>query len=296
MPLSLMYNVIRVSDSLVERMVAFVSRKSISNTEIAAPKVTGRTQRLTVFGPPLLLEGEDAAAYDQLLARLCAAVKPVDIIDEIFIGDVAALEWEVLKWRRLKWTLMQEDILKALKDFLVEQLESNYALHKKHFKRYLAELLRNNLPTEQADSAETLAAECAPHTDEANEKLDEVLGSIGLEMNTVLDNARAAKAKELVQEYVRGKQAAVTLVHKLLADAGVSMDTFMAKAFPYKIDNIERIDRLATVAESRRNAALREIDRRRAVLGETLRRSVQEIEDGEFELIEPTAANGKNAA
>src|SRR5262249_46818690 len=194
MGLSLMYNVIRVSDSLVERMVAFVSRKSISNTEIAAPKVTGRTQRLTVFGPPLLLEGEDAAAYDQLLARLCAAVKPVDIIDEIFIGDVAALEWEVLKWRRLKWTLMQEDILKALKDFLVEQLESNYALHKKHFKRYLAELLRNNLPTEQADSAETLAAECAPHTDEANEKLDEVLGSIGLEMNTVLDNARAAKA------------------------------------------------------------------------------------------------------
>src|SRR5262249_4436525 len=117
MPLSLMYNVVRVSDSLVERMVAFVSRKSISNTEIAAPKVTGRTQRLTVFGPPLLLEGEDAAAYDQLLARLWAAVKPVDIIDEIFIGDVAALEWEVLKWRRLKWTLMQEDILKALKIF-----------------------------------------------------------------------------------------------------------------------------------------------------------------------------------
>jgi hypothetical protein len=280
-------------------MAAFMSR-SISKTETAAPSVSGQAQRLSLFGPPLLLESEDAAAYDQLLGRICAAVKPVDIIDEIFIGDVAALEWEVLKWRRLKWTLMQEDVLKALKDFLVQQLESNYALHKKHFKRYLAELLRNNLPTEQADSAGTLAAECAPHTDEANEKLDEVLGSIGLEMNTVLHNARAAKAKELVQEYVRGKQAAVTLVHKLLADAGVSMDTFMAKAFPYKIANIERIDRLTAVAESRRNTALREIDRRRAVLGEALRRSVQEIEDGELvdgELVpEPTAAKEKNAA
>src|SRR5262249_25205465 len=158
MPLSLMYNVVRVSDSLVERMVAFVSRKSISNTEIAAPQVTGRTQRVTVFGPPLLLEGEDAAAYDQLLARLCAAVKPVDIIDEIFIGDVAALEWEVLKWRRLKWTLMQEDILKALKDFLVEQLESNYALNKRHFKRYLAELHRSNLPNNKPDSPRMLEA------------------------------------------------------------------------------------------------------------------------------------------
>jgi hypothetical protein len=35
--------------------------------------------------------GEDAAAYDQLLARICAAVKPVDIIDETFIADVVSL-------------------------------------------------------------------------------------------------------------------------------------------------------------------------------------------------------------
>jgi hypothetical protein len=40
---------------------------------------------------PPLIEGEDAAAYDQLLVRICAAVKPVDIIDEIFIADVSAL-------------------------------------------------------------------------------------------------------------------------------------------------------------------------------------------------------------
>jgi hypothetical protein len=274
-----------------------MSRKSENKTEIAAASVP---QRLTVFGPPLLLEGEDAAAYDELLARMCAAVKLVDVIDEMLIAEIVALEWEVLRWRRVKRTLIQEDILRALRNFLVGQFESNYALHKKHFKRYLAELLRNNLPTEQADSAETLAAECAPHTDEANEQLDVVLRRIGLEINTVLDNARAAKAKELVQEYVRGKQAAVTLVHKLLADAGESMDTFMAKAFAYKIDVIERIDRLATVAESRRNAALREIDRRRPVLGEALGRSVQHIEGDDFgngELVlELPPAEGKNAA
>ena len=39
------------------------------------------------------------------------------------------------------------------------------------------------------------------------------------------------------------------------------------------LEYIERIDRLTTIAESRRNSSLREIDRRRAVLGETLRRS-----------------------
>ena len=76
----------------------------------------------------------------------------------------------------------------------------------------------------------------------------------------------------------------------------------MTKALRDEIDDIERIDRLTTIAESRRNASLHEIDRRRAVLGETLRRSVQEIEDGELVIadgelvIEPTAAEGKNAA
>jgi len=63
-------------------LVAFVSRKSTSKTKIAASSVPGQAQRLLLFGPPLL-EGEDAAAYDQLLARICAAAKPVDIIDEI---------------------------------------------------------------------------------------------------------------------------------------------------------------------------------------------------------------------
>ena len=42
--------------------------------------------------------------------------------------------------------------------------------------------------------------------------------------------------------------------------AGESIDTFMADALAAKLDDIERIDRLASIAESRRNASLREID------------------------------------
>ena len=262
---------------LSSRTVAFMSKKSESKTEVAA--VRGEAQRLSVFGPPLLLEGEDAAAYDQLLARFCAAVKPVDVIDEMLTADIVALEWEVLRWRRLKRTLMQEAALKALERFLIDRLKSNYALHEEHFQSYLAEILKNNFPPERA---EMLAAECAPNTDEASDNLGRVLMSIGLGMNDVLDDARADKAKELAQEYARGERDAVTLVNELLTDAGVSMDTFMTKALRRRIDEIERIDRLTTIAETRRNAALREMDRRRAVLGETLRRRVQEIEDVEF--------------
>ena len=55
-----------------------------------------------------------------------------------------------------------------------------------------------------------LAAECVPDTAEANTKLDELLSSIGLKWDTVLDEARAQKARELVQEYGRREPETVT--------------------------------------------------------------------------------------
>jgi hypothetical protein len=124
-----------VGDShLSSVLVAFVSKTNKSKTEIAAPSVPGRVQRLALFGPPILLEGEDAAAYDQLFARICSAVKPVDIIEEIFVTDLMSLEWEVLRWRRLKSSLIQARGRKVLQNFLEEQLKSNSALQEEPLK------------------------------------------------------------------------------------------------------------------------------------------------------------------
>jgi hypothetical protein len=261
-------------------MVAFMSRKSESKTEIAAARVPGQVQRLAVFGPPLLLEGEDSAAYDELLGRICAAVKPVDIIDEMFIADIVALEWELLRWRRLKSTLMQEAGFKALKNFLAGKLD--YDLYSERVADRLTEILRDKVPEEQADFVRTLVRKCARNERNAVKKINEMLACIHLDMGGIRLCARYDKAEELVQAYQRREPDVVTLVHDLFTDAGVSLDTFMAKALAEKIDDIERIDRLTAIAETRRNAALREIDRRRAVLGEALRRSVQEIEDDDF--------------
>jgi hypothetical protein len=172
----------------------------------------------------------------------------------------------------------------------------DYDLYSEHFADDLAEILQRYLPEDQVNSAQTLARECAQSEADAVDKVTKILAAIRLNMNQVLDDGKGRKAKELVQKYVRREPDAVTLVHELLADAGVSMDAFMADALAKKLDSIERIDRLISIAESRRNASLHEIERRRAVLGETLRRSVQEIEDGEFEVIETTPAQGKNVA
>lgn len=258
---------------------------------------TSAPARLTLFGEPLLLAGEDAAAYDELLARICAAVKPVDIIDEMFIDDVVSLEWEVLRWRRLKWRLLQAIEFERLQELVARRLDyDHYALYKENFVHDLAQALVDNLPEGKQQDFHALARKCAEDEPDADEEVNALLARIGVSMESLLDEARDRKAKELVQQYMRREPDTVAQIEDFLTDAGESMDGFIAEALAKNLDDIERIDRLTAIAESRRNASLREIERRRAPLGQTLRRGVQEIEDGEFKVIETTPAKRKNAA
>jgi hypothetical protein len=252
-----------------------------------------KVQRLTLFGSPQLLEGEDAGAYDELLSRVSAAAKPIDIIDEMFIADVVSLEWEVLRWRRLQSSLMRTRGLEELEQFLSNHLD--YDQYRKFFEEDLTEILQENLEDQTEDIARMLAHKCAREESDAVDKVNQILAGINLDMDNILRRARARKAEELSQEYERRKPGAIKLIHKLLARTSVSIDTLMVRTLPKELDNIERIDRLTAIAETRRNAMLREIDRRRAVLGETLRRNVQAVE-GEFEVIEKTSAEAKSAA
>ncbi len=70
----------------------------------------------------------------------------------------------------------------------------------------------------------------------------------------------------------------------------------MVKATLNELDYIERIDRLIINAENRRDVSLHEIDRRRSVLGERLRKSLEQVEENQIELIESTPAEAKNTA
>jgi hypothetical protein len=177
--------------------------KALTNPTSGA---NGPAARLDLFGPPLIIEGEDAASYDQLLARLCAAVKPVDIIDEIFIADVASLEWEVLRWRRLKWSLMRACGLEALKDFFAKQLD--YNVYSERFADFLAQILRDHLPEDQRNSAQTLADKCARNEEDAVDKVCKVLHGIPQTMRRVQDDARAHKASATVRAARTGRHDA----------------------------------------------------------------------------------------
>ena len=238
--------------------------------------------RRNLFGPPPILEGEeDTAAYDELFGRVCAAVKPVDVIDEMLVADVVALEWEVLRWRRLKSSLIRARGLKALEDFLRGELE--YDLYRKRFVDELTTILQDNRAEDQAeDFAQTLAHACAQNEPDAVDKVNDVLAGIDENMDNILYRARVHKAKELAQKYVRREAGAVKLVHGLLARASVTIDALTVQALVNDFDYIERIDRLTTIAESRRNAGLREIDRHRATLAQAPRPIAEQINQGEL--------------
>src|SRR5215472_14741465 len=265
--------------------------KTKSNTSPLA-----KVQGLMLFGSaPLLLPGEDDDAYHEFFSRVRTAINPVDIIDEMFIADVVSLEWEVLRWRRLKSNLMQTRGLEALGQFSRAHLDY-YVHYQKYFEQDLAEILKDNLAEGQTEiDAQALAHKCARDEPDADDKVNQILAGINLDMGEILAGARARKAEELVQDYLQRKPGSIKVIDKLLADAGSSIDALMVRALPEELDKIERIDRLITVAETRRNAMLREIDRRRAVLSEALRRQVQEVE-GEFEVVEKTPAEAKSAA
>ena len=247
-----------------------------------------------LFGPPPILRGEEAA-YEELIERVYAAIRPADVIDEMLIADAVASEWEFLRWSRLKFSLVQTCAAHGLEGFLNSNLD--YDLYRERFVEDLTEILQDNLPAEHAkDNPKRLARDCARNETDAVDTVNEILSSIDLDMDHILNGARVNRAKELVKEYVRGESGAVALIDDLLAKDGTTIDGLIVPHLRAKLEYIERIDRLTTIAEARRNASLREIDRRRSALGEKLRRSVQEIEERELTLIETTTGKGKDAA
>jgi hypothetical protein len=225
-----------------------VERVAKSAPKSPAP-ATARTRRVAAFGPPPLIQGEDGGAYDKLLARVSAAVRPVDILEEIWVHDIVDLEWEVLRLRRLKVALMTASASKALRTVLDRLLD------------------------EETDDTDD-------ETGDPDEETED----------TEWDTSRLAK------EWGRRNPDAIKEVDRILASTDLTLDAIRAEMLSENIEHVERIDRMIAMVESRRNAALREVDRHRATLGQELRSTVREIEDGKFKVIEARPAKGRGPA
>jgi hypothetical protein len=81
-------------------------------------------------------------------------------------------------------------------------------------------------------------------------------------------------ARALADQWVAGGRRAARRVDALLAATGLGRGAVTARTLALHIDEIERIDRMTTLAEARRAAALQEIERHRAALAQGLRRAL----------------------
>jgi len=141
-----------------------------------------------------------------------------------------------------------------------------------------------------------LAQKWAVNELDAVVKVKTELGVSELRIFDIMEDARARKAKELAEQYMQRKPAAVVQVEEFLSGAGISIHNLTIDALDYSdIGRIERIDRLGAIAENRRNAALHEIERHRAVFGEMLRRALQDNEASHLRLIETTPSAKQDA-
>jgi hypothetical protein len=142
-----------------------------SKSSTAPASLPERAGRLALFGPPPLLEGEDTVAYDEILVRVSATVKPADIVEEIWTRDIVDLVWETFRLRRLKVNLMTAAAHKALEDILEPLIGWTDARH--------------------------VAKSWATREHSAIEQVDELLSSAGLTMDTVMAQALSLKLNDI---------------------------------------------------------------------------------------------------
>ncbi len=75
----------------------------------------------SILGPAALLPGDDRTLYDRLTGRLMAAVQPHDMIEAIWVRDVADSVWESHRLRRYR-----RDILQSSRPAGLERLLKGY--------------------------------------------------------------------------------------------------------------------------------------------------------------------------
>ena len=81
---------------------------------------------VSIFGAAPLLEGEDSRAYDELLARISALVKPNDIFEDILVRDIVDRQWEINQLRHVKSYLPTAALQRALIETLSPLVNTNW--------------------------------------------------------------------------------------------------------------------------------------------------------------------------
>src|SRR5262245_3284717 len=196
------------------------------------PQISATSARRHVFGPPPILEGEDAAVYEEFFARICRDIKP-DILEEMLIEDIVYNEWELSRLRRLRARSIddRDQVEKVLARAL-----SPYVRRRK------AKTTRCELAAETEDS------ELSGGTEGSESPLEtadwEPFGETTDCESLTETVGQESPAETLARKWASGNPAAIQRVKKIMNSRKLTMEDVYARVLDVNLDKIERIDHL----------------------------------------------------
>ena len=76
----------------------------------------------TFVGQAPVLSTESKEQFESLRADFTNSIRPQDVIERMFCGEIACLVWEIMRWRRVRDAMLNSAMQNALHDILVEDL------------------------------------------------------------------------------------------------------------------------------------------------------------------------------
>jgi hypothetical protein len=146
---------------------------------------------LPIFGPPPLLKGEDAAAYDDLLARVSGNLKPSDTFEEIWVREIVDLIWERFRWRGHLASFHESAIPKTLARILQPLTQNDPEAHGTSL------MAKLKAAGDTHNAGEKLAYEWAAGDKTAIERVQGKLVSAGMTMASVVAQATASELDKI---------------------------------------------------------------------------------------------------
>jgi hypothetical protein len=146
---------------------------------VAAPQqvIDENTGPSSLFGSAPLIEGEDQASYDDFHARISAAVKPNDVLEQIWARDVVDLTWET---RRMSLGLRQV-LTTVMDEVQAGHLAGQWAARDRQAVKEVEKLLASIGQTMEVVVARTLSANI-----DAVERIDRMVMSAEVRRNAAL--------------------------------------------------------------------------------------------------------------
>jgi hypothetical protein len=216
-----------------------------------------------LLGPPPIASLENGEAYERILSSMAEAVAPKDFVEWTWLKDIVDLTWEAGRARRAKAVRLVLARRTAIEQILqadwapvigFESFDRSEEIVSFAHRVYRMMGDDDEAPDEDRVEPENLDADDSADYDEPDEEAED-----GEEGETFDD---------------------------MLARLDLTQEAINDAAYLVALKDMETLQRLIDNANARRDAILREIDRRRDALARRLREAVaksDEIIDAEFE-------------